>query len=213
MGCKTSPTAQSRVRSASDGPARRKSLLRAGAAGNTLSTSPSLAWIRRQLGPDEEQVLPAKDVKLQARAVRKSLANAMASGYEAFALEKGQERILWFHGFRLHGFVVLKLRRRECADSVRFVRIEWGSEGLKWSGVEASEGNLQKNSGVLYPFLRSYQPIADPSTALARLDSLILEPLQDTGRQYSLEDFNCCHFSNSIEEVLTPEFARGLWQR
>lgn len=157
---------------------------------------------------DQDQVISADDVQVSVHMVRRSLQDLIDIGYEAFEVERGQERIHWLQGFRLHSFIVLKLRRGASLN-VKYARIEWGSWGLKWSGVVNYEDDIQNCGGVFYPMLRTYMPIGNPASALESLDSLVLKPMQDTGRQYSLEVFNCCHFSNQVEEILLAQSVEG----
>lgn len=151
-------------------------------------------------------MLSAEGICESVRLARRSVQNLVSMGYEAVEVERGQEKLRWFHGIRLHSFVVLKLRHAS-SGKISFARLEWGSRGLTWTGPVSDEGLVRKGGGVFYPFLRAYRPIANPADALARLDDVILRPMQERPRthSYSTEDFNCCHVGVAIEELLAAD--------
>lgn len=178
----------------------------AGRYGRALATSTLTRPIRNQLGRCAVSVsAEAEEVQTCVRRARDRLMKLHLEGYEAFALEQGQERIQWYHVFRLHSFIILALRNSNAVNgnsATLYVRLEWTPGGLQWQGPCANDHDLRGAGGVLYPFLRMYKPTSQPASALRRLDAGILAQMETDPKQYSMSKFNSSHWANLVEREL-----------
>lgn len=133
-------------------------------------------------------------------------------GYEAFELEQGQERVQWYHVFRLHSFIILALRNNRTVGgggATVYVRLEWTPAGVQWQGPCANDHDLKHSGGVLYPFLRMYKPTSQPASALQQLDAGILAPMETDPKQFSVSRFNSSHWANLVERDLVARISRA----
>jgi len=131
-------------------------------------------------------------------------------GYEAFELEQGQERVQWYHVFRLHSFIILALRNNRTVGegATLYVRLEWTPAGVQWQGPCANDQDLKHSGGVLYPFLRMYKPTSEPALALQRLDAGILASMEIDPKQFSVSRFNSSHWANLVERELVAGISK-----
>lgn len=182
----------------------------AGSYGRALATSTLTRPIRTRLeGRSGRCAVPVsaeiEDVQTCVRRARDRLMKLHLEGYEAFALEQGQERKQWYHVFRLHSFIILALRNSRAVNgdnTTLYVRLEWTPAGLHWQGPCADDHDLKRSGGVFYPFLRMYKDTMQPALALQRLDAGILAPMESDPKQFSVSKFNSSHWANLVEREL-----------
>lgn len=140
------------------------------------------------------------DAQSSLHEARVRLAKVCEAGYQAEAFELGRERNRKRHMFRFHSFLVLRLRHPAVAEA-HYVRLDWRPEALQWRGPSVDEAQLTCDSGMLYPLLRKWEDVHNPSTALRRLDEVFALLLQ-TETEYSVISFNSGHFTGTLRSVL-----------
>lgn len=170
----------------------------AGVLGNTIATNHAFAGVRRKFD-EQMKSAPKETIANSVVEARALVSGWRAERYEVREFERCQERLKRHHAFRLRSYIVLKLQRAEESDW-QFVRIGWTTDGVQIRGPCSDDSSLRRDSGLLYPLLRGYQKVKSPKSALRRLDEEILQTLDSIA--FSTSEFNCCHFSNMVQQVL-----------
>lgn len=123
-----------------------------------------------------------------------------------------QERLGWADIFRMHGFVLIKLRNRDPAAPYKFMRLDWGHDGFFFQ-TAADDNEFQSYCGsqdqglpdlarslllTFMPRQRVYEEV-EPTASMKKLVKAI-NSVKDT--PYDLATWNCNHFANLIVEIL-----------
>lgn len=167
-----------------------------------LNTSGLLKPMRRTLGRSAGSALPQDKLTTESlKKARSELAKLDDGGYEIASFEQCSERAKWFHVFRLRTFIVLALQRPEFEDEKMYLRFHWRRLGLFCLGPSAEDTELACTKGTFYPHLRRKMLVAEPSSALRRLDD-VLACLETNGVLHSPADFNSGHFVTAAVSAL-----------